>query len=138
MKIGAVSGIAALAVLAASQSGAQSPKPTVPAVMQGKVLGVTGAILNVDFGSAHLPHGRQVDISGATYESPSGTVVVKYPIAAGDSIMIVVDPNAPTTYRPKPVPGKPMPMFIRLLPLKALVVEKVLGSTQSLPGSNSG
>jgi hypothetical protein len=50
----------------------------------------------------------------------------------------VVDPNAPTTFRPKPVPGKPMPMFIRLLPLKALVVESAKTAALQLPGSNSG
>jgi hypothetical protein len=37
----------------------------------------------------------------------------------------VVDPDAPTEYRPKPQPGHPMPMFIRLLPLKAMVVERL-------------
>ena len=128
-----------LAGFAALQGGSpQQPKPAVPVVMQGKVLSVSGSILGVDFGSPKVPHGRQVDISGAAYESPTGAVVAKYPINVGDAIAIVVDPNAPTTYRPKPVPGRPMPMFIRLLPLKALVVEKVQGGAPSLPGSNSG
>jgi len=128
-----------LAAFAASQAGSpQNPKPAVPVVMQGKVLSVSGSILGVDFGGAKALHGRQVDISGATYESSTGAVVAKYPIDVGDAIAIVVDPNAPTTYRPKPIPGRPTPMFIRLLPLKALVVEKMRGSGPPLPGSNSG
>lgn len=95
-----------------------------PKVLQGIVREVNGNMLVLE-SKGGMPHGRQVDISSASYESEAGEAVQKLQLKAGDRILVVIDPAAPTTWRPKPEPGRPMPMFIRVLPLKAMVVELI-------------
>jgi hypothetical protein len=72
-----------------------------------------------------IANGRQVDISAATFESESGRVVPRFQLKTGDRLLIVSDPSAPTEWRPPAKPGGMRSMVIRVLPLKALVVERI-------------
>jgi hypothetical protein len=98
--------------------------PSKPKVLQGTVRGYSGSLLLVSVPGDTVSNGRQVDISGATFENSAGKIVPRFALKANDRVVIVVDPKAPTVWRPKPQPGHPMPMIIRLLPLKALVVKR--------------
>ncbi|HWD40430.1 MAG TPA: hypothetical protein VG944_16390 [Fimbriimonas sp.] len=100
-----------------------TPAP-VPMVLQGTVTSVSGNILAMEFHGTRFPSGRQVSIASAEYQASDGRPVSKFKIWEGLRLIIVVDPNAPTTYRPPRQPGRPHPNFVRLLPLKALVVEE--------------
>lgn len=106
-------------------------------VQQGTVESTSGKMLGVEFYGGP-PHGRQVDISSATFESADGKVVSPYPLHVGDKVIIISDPRQPTSRRPKPN-GRMTPMFIQLLPIKALVVELIPTFRHGAPpGSDKG
>ena len=106
-----------------------TPRPSehskAPVILHGTIGDVEGKIIVLQFSANTMPNGRQVDISWAAFENESGDVVKPYHLKNGDQVIVVIDPNAPRTWRPTPKPGKPMPMIIRVLPLKALAIERV-------------
>jgi hypothetical protein len=117
--------IAAVFVLTAVYAASAAQTAKTLKVIQGTVRSFSGSLIVLEPQDPFVPFGRQVDISTATFEDATGKVIPRFAPAPHDSIIIVVDPNAPTVWRPTPRPGQPMPMIVRLLPIKALVIEKV-------------
>ncbi len=115
----ALSAIVALAGMPPQKPGKQ------PSSLRGTIRSVEGNLIVLDAPGAGAPNGRQVDITSAMFERADGKRVPRFHLNPRDTVVVIVDPNAPTEYRPKPQPGRPMPMFIRLLPLKALVVKRI-------------
>ena len=109
-----------------TKSISASPVPPVPRVIQGSIESISGSILVVQGSSALGPNGRQVDVSRATFDDGDGKPIPRPRFVIGDRILVIVDGSAPVTEGPpKGKGGGPHPMFMRLLPLRALVVERI-------------